>query len=460
MLTLGLGRAVQMVIMFATYRLLSTFFSTEEMSSYYFLLSISGIFGLIIANPIGMYLFRIAHRAKNENELNSLVSVFSKIMLCMATIIIPIVFIVQGKLEKTDISIFVVSLMLFSYVVGTTLNGTFVSMLNILSINNVFVVLTILTSLIGLLLSFVSIKFVSNDPIFWLLGQSVSLIFFGFIALFYIKKKINEDKKIYKINKKEIYAFCFPILLTNIFAWIMSQSFRFFLKGSVNDSLLGEMAFGLGLASALAVAVEYLFQQLLFPGFYAALNDTKEDREKSWNKLFSKSAPAYICLIMYMSILSPFILNILADDKFSGAVAFFSLGAVCELFRMLGNMVNMAFQSEMKTKKAISSYAAGGVLTLMGVMFICFNRELLYVTPYVLIIGQFAIFLTLFLNLKKIMKIDSVVTKLTQYLLMSLPFLLSTFLYNQKTILISILTCAVFGLYLLFLFYKIQKDKA
>lgn len=458
MLTLGLGRAVQMVIMFATYRLLSTFFSTEEMSSYYFLLSISGLFGLIIANPIGMYLFRIAHRAKNENELNSLVSVFSKIMLSLAIIVIPIVFIVQGKLEKTDISIFVVSLMLFSYVVGTTLNGTFVSMLNILSINNAFVALTILTSLMGLLLSVVSIKFVSNDPILWLLGQSASLIFFGLIALFFIKKKVNEDKKIYKLNKKEIYAFCFPILLTNIFVWIMSQSFRFFLKGSVNDSLLGEMAFGLGLASALAVAVEYLFQQLLFPGFYAALNDTKEDREKSWNKLFSKSAPAYICLIMYMGILSPFILNVLADDKFKGAIAFFSLGAVYELFRMLGNMVNMAFQSEMKTKKAISSYAFGGALTLAGILLISFHHEYLYATPYVLIMGQLAIFIFLFFNLKKMIKIESNVKRLIKYLVMSLPFLLSSFLYNQRNILISILTCGVFGLYLLFLFYRIQKD--
>lgn len=455
---MSLGRAFQMAIMFASYRLLSSFFSTEEMSSYYFLLSISGLFGLIIANPLGMYLNRITHRAKNENELNSLVSIFSKIMLVLAIVVIPIVFASQGKLDKTDISIFAISLMLFSYVIGTTLNGTFVSMLNILSFNNAFVALTILTSLIGLVLSVVAVKLISNDPIFWLIGQSTSLILFGLIALVVIKKKIGDDKKSYKINKKEVYAFCFPILITNIFVWVMSQSFRFVLKGSVNDALLGEMAFGLGLASALAVAVEYLFQQLLFPGFYAALNDTKEDREKSWNNLFSKSAPAYICLVMYMSILSPFILNVLADDKFKGAVAFFSFGAVCELFRMLGNMVNMAYQSEMKTKKAVSSYALGGVLTFLGIIFISFNDKLLYATPYVLIAGQFAIFSSLFLNLKKIMKIESVSRKSIQYLFMCSPFFISCFLYNKINLSISILTCVVFGLYLLFLFHRIQKD--
>lgn len=449
-----------MVIMFATYRLLSTFFSTEEMSSYYFLLSVSGLFGLIIANPLGMYLNRIIHRSKNEQELLGVVSVYSKLMVSLSVIVIPIVFIVQSKLDKTQLSVWAVATLLFSYVVGTTLNGTFVSMLNILSHNNAFVVLTILTSLVGLALSFAAINIFANDPIYWLAGQGASLIFFGIISLVLIKYQNREQTKVYKINKKEIYAFCLPILLTNIFVWIMSQSFRFFLKGSVNDSLLGEMAFGLGLAAALAVAVEYLFQQLLFPGFYSALNDTKVDREKSWNKLFAKSAPAYICLIMYMGVLSPFILNILADDKFKGAMIYFSFGAVYELFRMLGNMVNMAFQSEMKTKSAISSYVLGGVITLAGILFISMNQEYLYATPYVLIAGQWTIFLSLFINLKKLIRIESVTQKLLKYLLLSMPFLISVFFYEKRNLIVSVIVCGAFGLYLLFLFHQIQKDEA
>lgn len=458
-----MGRAIQMVIMFATYRLLSTFFSTEEMSSYYFLLSIAGLFGLIFANPLGMYLNRIIHRSINNNELKPVVTSFAKLMVGLAIVVFPIVFIAQGKIGKTEISVTLISLMLFSFVVGTTLNGTFVSILNILSLNNVFVTLTILTSLLGLLFSVAIIHFVHHDPILWLVGQSIALIVFGIIALFVIRgrSKIVEDTpKGYKINKKEVFAFCLPILITNIFVWIMSQSFRFFLKGSVNDALLGEMAFGLGLASALAVAVEYLFQQILFPGFYKALNDTKEDREKSWNNLYRKSAPAYVCLIMYMGILSPFILNILADDKFKGAIVFFALGAVCELFRMLGNVVNMAFQSEMKTKNSISSYVLGGVITLSGILFISFNQHYLSYTPIVLIVGQFTIFTSLLLNLKKMIRVENVIKKIASSFLMCVPFLIAILFYEKRSFVISVVVCAVFGSYLLFLFHRVQKDEA
>ena len=458
MLVLAFGRATQMLIMFATYRLLSTFFSTEEMSTYYFLLSIAGFFGLIVANPLGMYLNRIIHRAKKEDLVNAVVTTFAKLMVALTLIVVPVVLMAQSKISDRSFSILIIGFMLLAYVVGTTINGTFVSILNILAINNAFVVLTILTSLIGLMTSIFFVKFINHDPIFWLLGQSVALIIFGLIALFFIKRHGPSNTNSYKINKKEVMAFAIPILVTNIFVWIMSQSFRFFLKGSINDAVLGEMAFGLGLATALAVAVEYLFQQLLFPDFYSALNDTKADREKSWNKLFSKSAPAYICLVVYMSTLSPFIINVLADGKFQNATKFFALGSVYEFFRMLGNMNNMAFQSEMKTKKAILPYAVGGLLTISGIVYISFNPEFISYTPHVLIAGQYVIFQSLLTNQRKMMTIVFPGKQIFKSILMSLPFLLSLYVVPYKNLMVSIATCGVFGVYLLFLFYKIQKD--
>lgn len=459
MLLLAFGRASQMLVMFATYRFLSALFSSEEMSTYYFLLSIAGFFGLIVANPLGMYLNRIIHRAKNENELSSVVTTFAKLMTTLTLVVIPVVLFSQNKITDKNFGVLIIAAMLLSYVAGATLNGTFVSLLNILSINSAFVTLTISTSLLGLFFSIFFVSFISHDPIMWLLGQSVALVVFGLIALVIIKRKFKDQLRNYKINRKEIIAFSVPILFTNVFVWIMSQSFRFILKGSVNDAVLGEMAFGLGLATALAVAVEYLFQQVLFPDFYSALSDAKNDREKSWNKLFSKSVPAYICLVIYMSVLSPFIINVLADDKFQNATKFFALGSVFEFFRMLGNISNMAFQSEMKTKKAIAPYGFGGCITFFGILFISTNTEYIHYTPHVLIAGQFVIFQYLLFNQKKIMKVNFIGKKIIKYLIMSMPFLLSLYLVPYRNLLVSIMACGTFGLYLLFLFYKIQKEE-
>lgn len=459
MFILVLGRAMQMLIMFATYRLLSSFFSTEVMSSYFFLLSIAGFFGLMVANPLGLYLYRIIHRAKNEKDLNSLLNFFASIMSILSLLIFPIVLIVKYKIGDNQLNIYLIALIMLLYVLGTTFNGTFVSILNILAFNNMFVAVTIATASMGLILSVFLVKFVVSDPIIWLLGQSISFVLFGILAFILIRKNIDQDQKSYHLNKKEIFAFSTPILVTNIFVWIMSQSFRFFLKGSVDDSLLGEMAFGLGLASALAVAVEYLFQQLLFPGFYSALNDSKNDRERSWNNLFLKSAPAYICLIAYMLLLSPFVMNVLADVKFKGSYKYLALGAVVELFRMLGNMVNMAYQSEMKTRKSIGSYALGGGVTLIGIILISKNVDYLKFTPFVLILGQILIFTSLIYNLQKLITINFPLKRLLKYVLMCTPFIGATFLNKNMGIVPSLLICGIFGLYLLFLFYQIQKEE-
>ena len=66
---ISLGRLSQMIIMFLTYRVLSSVLSVPDMGVYYFLLSISAAFGLIYANPIGMYANRMLHSWKEHGVL-------------------------------------------------------------------------------------------------------------------------------------------------------------------------------------------------------------------------------------------------------------------------------------------------------------------------------------------------------------------------------------------------------
>jgi len=458
MLILGLGRALQVIVMFASYRFLSSLFSAAELSSYYFLLSISGLFGLLIANPMGMYLNRIIHLSKSNKNLNSAIFFFLKIFLISSSVVLPIIFIFRSKIDESQIDIFLIALVLLIYVIGATLNGFFISALNILSKNILFVILTTLTAVVGLSFSLFIVKTFDNSPILWMLGQGIATLIFGLIAVIMIKKIVTNDNLSFKLNKNEFIKFSFPILLTNIFIWIMSQSFRFILKGNVDDSILGEMAFGLGMATGLAVAVEYLFHQLLLPHFYAELDHESNLREESWNKLFLKSAPAFICLAMYMTILSPFIMNVMADAKFKNAFIYFALGSVVELFRMMGSMVNLAFHSEMKTSKSIQSYMLGGTITFVGIIWVSQNVEMLYLTPYILMLGQFLILVSLLWKLKSLIRIKNPINVIAKYLGLSLVFLLAMVIRQEQNTYISLSICFIFGLYLLFLFQKIQKE--
>lgn len=458
MLILGLGRVTQMIVMFASYRLLSSFFTAAELSSYYFLLSISGFFGLLIANPIGMYLSRIIHTAKSQKKLNSVVLLFLKVFSVTSLIVLPIIFIFRSKIDESQLGIYFIAFALLLYVLGSTLNGFFITALNILSKNIPFVILTALTAITGLIFSISVVTLYDNSPVLWMLGQAIASILFGLIAVLILKRSVSGDKSSFTLNRKELLNFSVPILITNIFIWIMTQSFRFILKGSVDDTLLGEMAFGLGMATGIAVAVEYLFHQLLLPDFYSGIDQDRQLREDSWNQLFFKSVPAFICLAMYMTILSPFIMNVMAHEKFKNAYIFFALGSIVEMFRMTGSMVNLAFHSEMKTAKSVKSYMIGGTVTLVGIVWISLNVDMLYLTPYILILGQLLIFLFLFWKLKSILKIKNHFGILLKYAVLGLVFLFALFVEKGSNIYISIGVCFVFGLYLLFLFQKIQKE--
>lgn len=458
MLVLGFGRAMQMIVMFASYRLLSSLFSAADLSSYYFLLSISGFFGLLVANPIGMYLSRIIHLSKAKNNLNSALIFFLRAFLLSSLIVIPIIISFHAKIDETQLNVNFIALVLMLYVLGATLNGFFISALNILSKNILFVILTSLTAVVGLGFSLGIVTFYDNSPVLWMLGQAIATILFGLIAVVMLKKSITDDSSDFKLNKNEFLNFSFPILITNIFIWIMSQSFRFILKGTVDDTQLGEMAFGLGMATGLAVAVEYLFQQLLLPNFYSELDQDSQLREDSWNKLFFRSVPAFVCLAMYMSILSPFIMNVMADAKFKNAFIYFALGSVIELLRMMGSMVNMAFHSEMKTGKSVKAYMLGGTVTLVGIVYVSLNVDMLYLTPYILILGQLLISLSLFWRLKKLITIKNPITIIAKYAAMGLVFLLALLVEQNQNIYVSFGVCFLFGLYLLFIFHKIQRE--
>src|SRR5690606_17164431 len=190
--------------MFASYRLLSTFFSAAELSSYFFLLSVSGLFGLLITNPIGMYLNRVIHRARVEQNLGSTVGYFFKLFTVTSLLMIPIVFVLNSKINESHLGVVLIMAILIVYVLGAALNGFFVSTLNILSQNIQFVSLISLTSVVGLGLSLGIVTIYDKSPLLWMLGQGIATVIFGYVALVMLKKGFpDKENSLFEINKQE-----------------------------------------------------------------------------------------------------------------------------------------------------------------------------------------------------------------------------------------------------------------
>lgn len=461
LIVLTFGRLSQMLIMFFTYRVLSSLLTVPEMGIYYFLLSISAAFGLIYANPIGMYTNRKLHGWLDHGVLHRNLKTVILSFLVGSFLTIPFLFIFRQKVALNDQSLTSLISVLVFYVFSTTLNGTVIPGLNLLGFTNQFVVWTFFTSALGLLLSYIIVTYVASGPLNWLLGQGIAFFLCGMLGLviLFVKTKEKSERNVEVKNLdsrlRNVWTFSSPIVITNVAVWSLGQSFRFFYKENVDLNILGELAFGLGLATSLSVAVEYLLQQIYFPSFYKELNDPSKNTGKVWNELLNKLLSPYIYLMMFMIGLSPFIMNILADAKFKNSYQYLAMGALVEFFRMCGNVFSMATHSEMKTNKAIAPYLLGGGITIVGVLLICQRPEFVYLTPFCLMFGYFAALIYLSINVGKIIEVKIEYGAFLKSCSISLVFLTGLFFTHfSGNIFSSVLVTGVYGLFFAFLMYR------
>lgn len=461
LILLTTGRVSQMFIMFFTYRVLSSVLSIPEMGIYYFLLSISAGFGLIYANPIGMYTNRMLHGWLEHGVLQKNLKVVLYSFLVGSFLTIPFLFIFREKISLEGQSLSLLITVLVFYVFSTTFNGTVVPSLNLLGFTKDFVIWTFLTNALGLVLSYLLVRYVAPGPLNWLVGQGVAFFLCGVVALFilFFKTKEQNEKQRNHValsyRMRRVLNFAFPVVITNIAVWSLGQSFRFFYKENIDLTILGELAFGLGLATSLSVAVEYLLQQFYFPDFYRDVNNPSKDSGAVWNQLLNNLIPPYIFLMMFLVGLSPFIMRILADVKFKNAYYYLALGAVVEILRMLGNIFGIATQSEMKTHKAIVPYLSGGAVTILGVLLICNHPGYVKLTPFCLMAGYLVALFFLRFNVGRIIKVVMNYRVFLKAFILSLIFLTALFLTSLSTsIIYSAVITGFYGLIFTFFMYK------
>ncbi|MCB0407404.1 MAG: hypothetical protein KDD34_04310, partial [Bdellovibrionales bacterium] len=92
---LGIGRALQVILLFFNYRLLTTVLPKDEVGQYFFILSLSAIVGLIFINPIGTYFNRTLHSFSSSKEVKRQMVLIFFIILFLATLNFPIVFLTR-----------------------------------------------------------------------------------------------------------------------------------------------------------------------------------------------------------------------------------------------------------------------------------------------------------------------------------------------------------------------------
>jgi O-antigen/teichoic acid export membrane protein len=458
------GKILQVIIMFASIRLLTTYLSPEEIGNYYIILAIISFFNLVLLNPPGMYFSRNLLHLQRSKDLFNAIFVFIIWIIIIAFVSVPISIGIYDWLEydsRIDLYLFVIYIflaILISTIHRNVLNGS-----NALGYRKEFVVYLIITLLIGLILS-VSIVYLYYDfALGWLIGVVISeaLMLYIIFKFFIQKNELDVNKIKLTLTKKRIkniLIFSLPIGLTTFLMWGQNTAYRFIVDYQYSAEVLGYIGVGLGVSAAVFSSIESISIQYFYPIFLKNILDaTKDERVKVWNNIATQIVPIYILAVFFTITMSEVLINILVDKKFHDSYIYAMFGIGIQFFRVMTNLLTKVSQSEYKTTNTINPYLLGLILSL-GLLLIIDVGNNYFLIPLILSTSYFFVFVYMYFNMKKLLDIRYNI-KIFKIIFLSTPFFLIYFINLAKTnIGFNLLLIATFGLYFLYIVWFLNKQ--
>ena len=449
-----LGRIVQILITLASIRLLTSLLNPDEVGNYYLALSILAFFNLVLLNPPGIYFSRHLLEWQRSKNLFNAIFIFILWMLIVAVIsvlAIAILFDMTNYIEKFNFELFM-SFIVFGIIISTT-HRNLIYGLNTIGFRKEFVMFLVITLMLGVILSSTLVYFHESTSLYWLYGvifSEVLMLFFAF--KFFTRGNVLDLKKIKititKKRLKKILIFTTPIGITTFLMWGQTMSYRFIVDYRYSSEVLGYIAIGLGVSSAVFGSLEAILMQYFNPIFLKdILNVSKPQRAKAWNKMASQVIPIYILALVFTIMMSKELISILADPKFHDSYIYAMVGASTEFFRVISNLLNNVSQSEYKTHYTIIPYAIGFLVTLFTLTIFDFRNNFVMV-PIVLSFSYFFVCVVMYVQMKKLLNIKLNVNFL-KVSAFSIPFGLILLFPVSSSIFSSLAYLALFGGYFL-----------
>jgi O-antigen/teichoic acid export membrane protein len=465
---LTVGKIIQIVSSLVSIKLLTAYLPEHEVGNYYLILSLFSIFTLVLINPIGMYINRNLNKWFQSKEILNNFFIYNMYLLVVIIVTVIALLIMKaffdiGKGLPLGELLFITAL----YIFINTWNSTIIPTFNILMRRISFTVFTVLSQVIALVFSIVLVVFNEPTAINWFYGITVAQLLVAIVAFIYFVNILQENltlSEIFPIKKlgfKEVLHFAIPIAIATSFMWMQNQSFRLFVEKFLGSEILGFIAVGLAVATNISMAYESLVQQVFYPLFYKEITGVgKRERVLAWQKMASVSIAIYLSLTLFIFIMAPILTHFLLDEKFHQAYIFVFFGAFIELFRMLTNLFSSIAHSEYNTKSLIKPYMLGGLASVVGVVVSCFTSYYEILIPTSLVLSGAITYFYMYKNMREVVGEFQLNKRLSyQTVLLSTPLLLVIPLYQYSTnLMLTVLLLGVFGLYFLFVQYKIYKS--
>lgn len=455
-----LSRFLQAILLLVGMRLLTSLLPENQVGNYYILQSIFSYAGLVLINPIGMYINRMLFTWRTEGSLGFFTKTYNTYLLIVAfiTAIIAVLFRVSFH-AGADIPILGFALIIVFFVYINTWNTTLVPTLNMFGYALPFVVLSNASLLLGLTFSSILILSLGKTAEGWIWGQIGGMCIAAMIAAVYFVKRENikgqEERKKgkFKVDYKATARFALPLAAATAGIWLQQQSYRLVVAGSLGSAALAQMAVGFSVASSINSAVESIGTQIANPAFYA--NVSKGDqaaRESAWAKYANFLFPLFIVTFLYIACAGRSLLVLLTGPAFHGAYYYVVLGACIEIIRVFNNVLSSAAHAELKTKWLVVPHLIGGLAAFGGAILCRNNTNSSILIPLVLVISILITVILNYISVKNKFAIRLDGFRMLRFAVRSLPFIPMVFLSKLGGgLLLSLAVCGIGGLYYLWI---------
>lgn len=410
---LVLSKVIQLVVGFASIRILTELLSPEELGRYYLVLSWIALFGFSLLNPIGQFFNRNLNFWSNDGFIKepfwAAVIIRFLCIIALAFLFVMLMFLMP---HVSTIN-FSIDVTLFSLVITMLLAGTLqavLAMFNTIGDRKVFFTYTLLFPVSSLGMSTILILIFGSEHIYWFAGQAIVQLFLLLsVLVFNIRSLAPYPIGVLgftkSLNVDDVLAFCIPVAFVLFLQWLQTKSYRFFVETEFSIDVVAYLSVSLAVSYALFSSLENLMNQLVNPFYFREIAKNKVNIGSIWDRTASIYMPMYILLLLIILAFSDVIVLALVSDEYQNISVFVRIGALIEFFRVVSNVLVIASHGANNTKLLILPYSIGAaVFMMMMVMMTIFDN--LYFVLLALLCSNLVLVIFLGFKLKGAVKID------------------------------------------------------
>lgn len=388
-LTILFGRLLIAVIGLISLRVVTHYLEPSQYGELALLMSIQAFSSLILVNPVGQFINVNTHKWHDEQTLMGRMGSYQGYLMIVGIIgSIVVLFSMFNTSANLFLSMIVVGLSIFAI----NWNSTVIPLLNMLGYQQTSIFWGVMTVVLGIIFSTLFVVFISPSAINWLIGQGLGMFLGALGAKFYLHKFTKSTKsysKISWINKRNLYAFCAPLVVATFLMWLSQSGYRFLVEHYWGLEKLAFLAVGLTVAGAIWAVVEAIVSQFLYPYFYrGAGGDDKGKVQTTYSDLVNVIIPVYILIAGAMYLSAPYVLKVLVDEQYQSALFFLTAGVFIEVLRLSTGVLSLAGHVTHNTHQLTLPYAVGAILiSCFIIIFGVYNIDLNAVAYLLIVAG-------------------------------------------------------------------------